>query len=391
MSAVEEVFALRDHVIALRREFHSHPELSLHEVRTARRIEEELDRLGIPHKRCGETGIYAELHGGRQGSGVVALRADIDALPIVETNNVPYRSQNEGVMHACGHDAHNAMLLTATKVLAESRQDFGGEIRLIFQPAEEVGAGAREFIRQGYLEGVQRVFGIHAASDLPVGTIGVTPGSNNASVDYFKITVHGVNAHVSTPHLGTDALYIASQIVVSAQALVTRRHSATEPIVLGIGKLVAGTAYNIVAGNAVIEGTTRTLTPQTRASIQEELTALAKQTAALYGGTAEIEWVDYTPPLINPADVCDEVSAQARLIPGVTVINNRPVSLGGDNFADFQQVVPGTYAYLGTHDPANPHTGLAHHNDGFDIGEEALVYGAALYAQYALWWLSTQQ
>lgn len=387
MSIAQEAAKLEDELITLRRDFHSHPELSLQERRTAGRIEEELDKLGIPHQRCGETGVLATLHGTQPGTGVIALRADIDALPITETHETVYKSQNPGVMHACGHDSHAACLLGAAKLLAAAKDSFGGEIRFIFQPAEEIGAGAKEFIRAGHLEGAQRVFGLHAASDLDAGTIGVTAGPNNAAVDFFRITVHGYAAHVSTPQKGIDALYIASQIVVAAQALRTRLHSPTEPLILGIGKLTAGTSYNIVAGEAVLEGTTRTVTPETRESIKRELNALAMQTAKLYGGEADIEWTDFTPPLINPANVSEEVQRQAALLPGVTVLTNRPISLGGDNFAEYQGVVPGVYAYLGTHNPQKPNTGLPHHNDGFDIEESALVHGAALYAQYALWWL----
>lgn len=387
MSITQKALAEQDYIISLRRDFHAHPEISLKEYRTAQRIEEELDKLGIPHQRSGETGVYAEIKGEQPGTGVIALRADIDALAITETHEVPYKSQTPGVMHACGHDSHAAALLGAAKLLAAEKANFGGTVRLIFQPAEEIGKGAKEFIRDGHLDGVQRVFGLHAASDLPVGTIGVTAGSNNAAVDGFKIIVHGVNAHVSTPQLGADALYVASQIVVAAQALTTRRHVPTEPMVIGIGTLNAGTAYNIVAGHAELEGTTRTLTPETRAAVREQIDALAKQTAALYGATADVEWTDITPALINPADFSADVQAQARKLEGVNVITNRPVSLGGDNFAEYQQKVPGVYAYLGTRDPENPNTALAHHNDGFDLGEKALPYGTALYAQVALWWL----
>ena len=387
MSIAERAQAEQEYLVARRRDFHAHPEISLQEFRTAQRIEEELDKLGIPHQRSGATGVYAEIKGAKPGTGVIALRADIDALAITETHEVPYKSQTPGVMHACGHDSHAAALLGAAKILEAERQNFGGTIRLFFQPGEEIGKGAKEFIRDGHLDGVQRVFGLHAASDLPVGTIGVTPGSNNAAVDGFRIIVHGVNAHVSTPQLGADALYIASQIVVAAQALTTRRHAPTEPMVIGIGTLQAGTAYNIVAGHAELEGTTRTLTPETRAAVRQQLDALAKQTAALYGAEAEVEWTDITPALINPAAFSAQVAAQAGKLDGVTVITNRPVSLGGDNFAEYQQKVPGVYAYLGTRDPENPNTALAHHNDGFDIGEKALPYGAALYAQVALWWL----
>lgn len=214
--------AARDYLVSIRREFHQHPELSMQEFRTAQRIEEELDRLGIPHTRVGETGVLGTLRGEKEGGRAVVLRADIDALPIEETHECAYRSQNPGVMHACGHDAHAACLLGGAKILAEHRDAFGGEVRLVFQPAEEIGQGAKPFIAAGVLDGAERVFGLHTAHDLRSGTVGLKPGLNNAAVDHFRIEVHGKSTHVSTPHLGTDALYIASQIVVAVQGLVTR-------------------------------------------------------------------------------------------------------------------------------------------------------------------------
>ena len=223
----------RDYLISLRRDFHRYPELGLQEFRTARRIEEELDRFGIAHKRVGETGVLGILHGERKGDRVIALRADIDALPIQETNEVEYRSQTVGVMHACGHDAHTTCLLGAAKILAENRSQFGGEVRLIFQPAEEIGKGAKPFVEAGVLNGADRVFGLHTAPEVPAGIVGLKPGLNNASVDHFKITIYGKSSHVSMPQLGVDALYIASQLVVALQALVTRRTSPVEPVYKG--------------------------------------------------------------------------------------------------------------------------------------------------------------
>lgn len=192
----------KEYLVSLRRKFHRHPELALHETRTAEAIERELDKFGISHSRIGKTGVLGILHGEKAESGVVALRADIDALPIQENNDVEYRSQADGVMHACGHDAHTACLLGAARVLAENRSRFGGEIRFLFQPAEETGDGVSDFIDAGALNGVERVFGLHSAPDLPLGTIGITPGLNNAAVDLFRIPVHGKSAHVSTPQLG---------------------------------------------------------------------------------------------------------------------------------------------------------------------------------------------
>lgn len=258
----EECRQLCDELIALRREFHRDPELGLHEYHTAARIERELDRCGIPHERVGETAVVGHLTGNGNGSGLVVLRADIDALPIQETNDVPYRSQTPGKMHACGHDAHTTCLLGAAKVLSAHRADFGGEVRFLFQPAEEIGQGARPLIAAGMLDGAQRVFGLHTASDLPTGTVGVKPGANNAGVDHFIIRIHGKSAHVSTPQLGVDALYIASELVVALQSIVTRMTSPVEPVLIGVGKLNAGTAYNAVAETAVLEGTTRMFSPE---------------------------------------------------------------------------------------------------------------------------------
>ena len=289
--------AARDYLVSIRREFHQHPELSMQEFRTAQRIEEELDRLGIPHTRVGETGVLGTLRGEKEGGGAVVLRADIDALPIEETHECAYRSQNPGVMHACGHDAHAACLLGGAKILAEHRDAFGGEVRLVFQPAEEIGQGAKPFIAAGVLDGAERVFGLHTAHDLRSGTVGLKPGLNNAAVDHFRVEVHGKSTHVSTPHLGTDALYIASQIVVAVQGLVTRMTSPTEPVIIGIGCLNAGTTYNAVAEHAVMEGTTRTVSQESRDRIRRLVTETADSIAAIYGGTAEIVWTDFAAAL----------------------------------------------------------------------------------------------
>ena len=308
----EECQQLRDELIALRREFHRDPELGLHEYHTAARIERELDRCGIPHERVGETAVVGHLTGNGNGSGLVVLRADIDALPIQETNDVPYRSQTPGKMHACGHDAHTTCLLGAAKVLSAHRADFGGEVRFLFQPAEEIGQGARPLIAAGMLDGAQRVFGLHTASDLPAGTVGVKPGANNAGVDHFIIRIHGKSAHVSTPQLGVDALYIASELVVALQSIVTRMTSPVEPVLIGVGKLNAGTAYNAVAETAVLEGTTRMFSPESRAHLRETINAAAAHISALYGGTAEVEWDDFATPLTNDAGVCVEVERVAE-------------------------------------------------------------------------------
>lgn len=387
----EEAQALSPYLSALREEFHRHPEVSRQEFWTAERIETELDAIGITdHRRVDETGVYAVFHGEQPGDRVITLRADIDALAIQdEKREVPYCSQIPGRMHACGHDAHTAGLLGGAKLLFAHKAQFGGEVHLFFQQAEEIGYGGRVFVKEGLLAGSGRVFGVHMASDLAVGTVGVKPGPNNASVDHFTITVTGKAAHVSTPHLGVDALYIASQIVVALQALVTRRTSPVEPLLIGVGMLHSGTAYNIVAEEAVLEGTIRACSVATRAQAKAELDALCKETAKLYGGTAEVVWEDFASPLINDPGACQEAGAVVSdLLGPQALVTDRPLSLGGDDFAEFLLTVPGCYAYVGSANPDKPDTQRAHHNNRFDIDEGALAITAALHAEYAARYLT---
>ena len=373
----------------LRRELHRHPELALHEYATAAVIERELDKMGVEHQRTGKTGVLGILRGSEPGN-MVALRADIDALPIQEESGAVYRSETDGVMHACGHDAHTACLLGAAKILAERRNTFSGEVRLMFQPAEETGGGAEDFIKAGTLHGVRRVFGLHVAPDLPVGTVGITPGLNNAAVDHFLIKVHGKSAHVAAPQLGADALYAISQIVVAIQGIVTRRMSPAEPVILGIGKLQAGTAYNAVAEYAELEGTTRTVSQQARLEVRERIDETVNHIAAVSGAEAETVWTGICSALVNTPEACEEAQGTARKL-GFSVIDNRPLSLSGDNFSEYLRQIPGCYAYLGTANPAFPNTLAGIHNSHFDLDESALPVGTALYAACALRWLANPE
>ena len=294
----------------LRRAFHRRPEPAFREYETARRIEQELDALGIEHTRVGNTGVLGILRGKAPG-GTVALRADIDALPLREETDADYRSEIDGVMHACGHDAHTACLLGAAKLLAGQAPRFGGEVRLIFQPAEEIGGGAFDFIDAGVMNGVDHVFGLHAAPEFPVGTVGVKPGLNNAAVDHFRVLIHGRSAHVSAPQRGADALYAASQLVVAIQGIAARRTSPVEPVILGVGKLTAGTTYNAVAETAELEGTTRTISQETRMTMRRLIDEAAEHIAAVSGASAEVVWNGICSALLNDADTCGEITAAA--------------------------------------------------------------------------------
>ena len=388
----EQVLADHDYIVSLRRHFHSRPELSAEEFETAERIERELDSIGVPHRRVAVTGVCAEIEGTAPSAGekrCIVLRADIDALPVTQENEVPYRSLYPGRMHACGHDAHTAALLGAARVLSANRALFSGRVLLTWQPGEETGYGARPIVNGGFIDGAERSFGVHVASNVPVGSVVLMPGPNNASVDWFRIRVHGLGAHVSTPEQGVDALYIASQIVVTAQALVTRRLSPMDQILIGIGKLCAGTAYNVVAQEAELEGTVRAFSPELRALTKARLEALAKQTAALFGGTAELEWNDNTSPLINDPEATREAQKTAVSLFGEEkLIRERRPALSGDDFAEYILRAPGVYAYVGSANPAKPDTCAAQHNGRFDIDEDALTVAAALYTCYAVDYLN---
>ena len=380
------------HVTALRRHFHQHPEIAREEFETAARIERELDAIGLKHCRVAGTGVVAELEGTKPADGparCIALRADIDALPVSQENDVPYRSLIPGKMHACGHDAHNAALIGAARILAKNRDLFSGKVIFTWQPGEEVGYGARPIVDGGYIDPADRTFGVHMASNVPVGSVVLMPGPNNASVDWFRIRVHGLGAHVSVPQKGVDAAYIASQIVVSAQALVTRRTSPMENVLIGIGKIRAGTAYNVVAQEAELEGTIRVFSPEIRRNVKAQLEALAKQTAELFGGTAELEWNDNTSALINDPEATSEAQKTAvSLFGSEHVITARQPDLGGDDFAEYILRIPGAYAYVGSGNPENSDTLVAHHNSHFDIDEEALPVAVALYTCYSVEYLN---
>lgn len=383
----------RDYLIGLRRHFHAHPEASLEEYETAKKIEEELDKSGIPHKRVGDTGVYAWIDGtgpeGAKGQRIMALRADTDALRMEDLKEgVPYRSQKEGLCHACGHDAHTAMLLTAAKVLQAKKNEFSGQIRLFFQQAEEIGAGARQFVAAGLMEGVDRVYGSHVCSSLPAGTISLTPGPRNASCDYFRIRITGKGAHVSTPHLGVDALYIASQIVVNLQSIVARRTDPLDTVVVGVGKLTAGTAYNIVAEQAELEGTTRCFSPETRERTNRRVRETAEELCRLYGAEAEVEFKDFAAPLINDSTAAAEATRVAEGIYGPDrIIHDQQKALGADDFADYLAKAKGIYGFIGTGNPADLNTLSAHHHGLFDLDEESLLGGCNLYVDYALAYL----
>ena len=364
----------------MRRWLHAHPEESLKEYSTAAFIEDKLHAIGYETRRVGETGVYAALRGRLPGP-VTVIRADIDALPVQDMKNVDYRSRHDGLSHCCGHDMHTASLLGVAMALHALRHQLKGEIRLFFQQAEEVGAGARQFIEAGLLEGAERVVGLHADSSLDVGQVVIKPGPNNASCDAFTIRIKGLGAHVSTPHLGADALYAGSLIVTAIQGLATRLVGPVEPVIIGVGKFTSGTSYNAVAESALLEGTTRYVDEDTRARMNRRIADLAAAVAAQYNTSAETAFADYSPALVNNPGVCRELRDLYSDM-GLDILTDRPVRLGADDFAEFLNLVPGAYIYVGTR--GGESTSAPHHNGLFDIDEEGMILGSKLLCKYAL-------
>lgn len=387
MNVLPEVAAQKDYLVSVRRHLHKNPELSMEETATSAYIEEQLDSMGIVSRSVGQTGLLGTITGEKERGKTVLLRAEIDALPIQEESAVPYRSQTAGAMHACGHDVHMAALLGAAKVLQTKRETFGGQILLAFQQAEEFGHGSKFFIEEKIMDDVDRVFGIHVWPDYPVGTVGMVRGADAASCDYFKIIVNGRDAHISRMHLGIDALHIASLIVTKLHSLVRETVAPPETALVGVGKISAGTAYNVIAGKAVIEGTTRAFSDETQHLLRQKVIELAEKTAKEYGGAATTEFETFTSALINDSGAFDEVYRVAEAMVGAEhIVTDKAaiVGLGADDFAEYLRDTKGVYLHVGSASKSNPTTHNPLHSSKFDVDEKTLLVAASLYVNYPL-------
>ena len=264
------------YVVEMRRDFHRHPEASFEEFRTTKRIAEELDKMGIPYRLFEPTGLVGEIKGGKPGK-CIALRADIDALTTTEKTGLPYASENEGYMHACGHDTHTAMLLGAAKILSSVKDELSGTVKLIFQPAEELASGAKCIVEQGVLDGVDAAFGQHIFSRQPAGSLSLSEGTLHPAADYFKLTVTGKASHGALPDEGIDATVAAAAIVMALQTISSREFSPLDPIVVTVGTLHSGARFNIISGEAVLEGTVRIFNKDIHPRMPEIIERIAKQ------------------------------------------------------------------------------------------------------------------
>ena len=379
---------LQNYIVKLRRDLHQIPEVGLNLPKTAEYVANVLDELAIPYvKSQKDSSIIATIQGGKPGK-TLALRADMDALPILEDTGVCYASRHEGCMHACGHDTHMAMLLGAAKVLKAHQAELHGTVRLLFQTAEELAMGAEIVVEEGGVDNVDAVFGTHIGTiidkTIPSGTVIVTPGCCMASFDKFIVKVKGVGCHGSTPEKGVDPVNIAAHIVLSLQAINSREFSATCPVVLTIGSIHGGSQYNIIPNEGTIEGTIRCLEEPVRQKIARRIGEISAATASAFGGSVDYEMVWGAPPVINDDKMAALAADAAKSVLGEDmVVTKVPApNMGGEDFAYYLEKVPGAFMFLSSSNPKK-HTDVPHHNPKFNVDEDVLWEGSAVFVAIA--------
>jgi len=360
--------ALTGEMIGWRREFHRHPEVAYGEEWTSAAVRKILEGMGLPVASCAKTGLRAVLEGAA-GGPTVALRADMDALPIQEEGDKPYLSLNPGAAHACAHDGHMAVLLAVAKVLAARKNGFKGKVVLLFQPAEErTPGGAEPMIEEGALDGVDAVFGLHLWQSLPTGVLGIVKGPMMAQADDFRIVVKGKGGHGSMPQLTVDPILVAAQLVVSLQSVVSRNVDPLKPAVLSFGSVSGGTIYNVIPSEVTLTGTVRTFDAALQRMIEGRMRTIIENTCRAFGASAEFRYQEGYPPLINDARMAEFVLETAREALGGDRIKAIDPVMGGEDFAYFLRKVPGAFWFFGMGD-GMPHP---HHHPAFDIDEKAL-------------------
>ncbi len=376
----EHAAALGPDLIAIRRDLHAHPELAFNETRTSGVVAAELTRLGIPYRTgVGKTGVVGTIEGGLPGP-TLAIRADMDALPIAEQTGLPFASTTPGLMHACGHDIHTTTLVGVAEVLARLAPQLRGTVKLIFQPAEEVGGGAAAMMAEGVLEGVHMAVGFHNHPDMAVGQFGYVRGASLASVDTFDITVHGKSGHAAYPHNTVDPVMAAASLVMQLQTVVSREIPPTQPAVVTVGTIQGGMAHNIIPDSVLLKGTVRTLHPDTRDQAEEAIRRLCAGVAEGMRVRVELQYDRRCPPLVNDNSMIDRGMASIRAQLG-DVVTEGQASLGGEDFALMTEVVPGLQIRIGS---ATPGRDDKLHNSDYQPDERCLVSGVEALSRVAL-------
>lgn len=371
----------------LRRDFHQHPELSGQEYRTSESIKAFLKENGIEYIHgYAQTGVLAVIKGERAGA-TIALRADIDALPIQEQVESAYKSTKDNVMHACGHDAHTAMMLVTAKQLHDHRENIEGTVLCVFQPAEENAptGGAAAMMEDGVFSHYQpdAILAQHVWPDLPVGTFGILEGPMMGNSDRFTITIKGSGGHASMPHQTNDAIIAAGQMIALLQTIVSRNVNPLDSAVVTIGELHAGERYNVIAGKAVLEGTVRTFSPKVKDQVKKRMTEIIRGLEEVFNLTIDMEYLDGYPATVNDGEWVKVIRQSADHLYGKESLPEIEPSLGGEDFARFLQQYPGAYYWLGTAIPERE-VQKPLHDPSFDINEEALLYGVELMTANAL-------
>ena len=389
---LSEAQALFEYTRSLRRDFHAHPELGFHEVRTSGIVAQELNKLGLEFNTgIAGTGVVALLEGAKPGP-VILVRADMDALPILEETGAAYASQNPGVMHACGHDGHTAILLTVAKMLLAHRDELAGTVKFMFQPAEEGMGGAEKMIEGGVLDNpkVDRVLGLHVWNEQPVGWFGISNGPMMAGAEIFKIKVEGKGGHGAAPHLGIDPVLAAAQIISALQGIVARNVAPLQTAVVSVCTIHGGEAFNVVPPAVEMTGTIRTFEPDVRIRVLQRFEETVLGVAKAMGCRATIDLERLTPATVNHPETALSIQIIARqLFPDADIESANYITMGSEDFAFLLEKVPGCFFFVGS---ANPEKGLdaGHHHPKFDFDEIALPQAAALMAAAVINLLSSK-
>ena len=377
MNIRPEVEAIKNILIQWRRDFHQYPELGFEEHRTSSIIAETLISFGMsPKTGVGKTGVTADLNFGE--GPTIALRADMDALPMQETSGLSFSSKHDGVMHACGHDGHMAMLLGAAKILSQMDKELTGTIRFIFQPAEEGEGGARYMIEDGCLEGVDEIYGIHVWNYQPVGEVGAKEGPILAAADLFDIIIKGVGGHGATPQGTVDAVIVAAHLIQALQTIVSRNTNPLESTVITIGEINGGYNFNIIADKVRLAGTTRAYTKENRSMIQRRMQEIIDGIAKSFGAEITFNYTDGYPPTINHAGPVKKVLQAAGKVVGPGA-GEPYLSMGGEDFSYYLQKVPGCFFFVGSAPDGQRQFSTPHHCSHFNMDESALSVGTSVY------------
>ncbi|MBQ6856869.1 MAG: amidohydrolase [Lachnospiraceae bacterium] len=383
---VESAKALMPKLVEIRRDFHMYPEVSAHEVETSKKVAAYLREMGCDEviEHVNGYGVIGVVKGTQEGA-VVGLRADMDALQMQELNEVEYKSKVDGVMHSCGHDVHTAGLVGAAKLLCERREEIHGTVKLIFQPAEELSpiGGSKGMLESGYLDDVKAVYGLHVWPDLPHGKVGVKSGPLMAATDHFTIKIKGKTAHGAKPNQGIDAVVLGAQFVMAAQTFVSRQVDPLDSAVVTFGIFNAGTRYNIIAGECVLDGTVRTLNPETRVMVEDSMRKLLDAICLQSGATAEIVYGHGYPALMNhEKDAAHIRKTVVDLFGEDAVVDVKNPAMPAEDFSYYTQEKEGCFVWLGT--AREGETPWPLHNSRFDVDEDILWRGASLLAQTAI-------